>query len=551
MMRLHSDWAYLEQEFGCSIRDRFLMAVRSLDNPKAVTPFLVERDGRRFGLFMHVEKGNVEAAGLPPDIAPVYYRPYFTFEESERPPHVHLTLADALEAVAGGERRIAVDRRAPLSVASELAARFSVEMENASELGTVTLQSAPCADTIVRLGRGRLAAAEAARQLLDKSPVRDRLLPYLDRHADERFSALDTAMQEAGLAGLLVSSTLNMQEIAGVPVGRKHRPLAAIYTPGESHAWVMEPGRAAGGREFASPEAALRDVLPHGRIGVEAEDVGLGLAHALGLEDRDHEPADRLARQWRDENTLPDLPYYVIATRITRHAIDAALDFAAKALRRNTPITEMDPYAVYLQSMREFAAGTLPGVRVARTLTNFHTGARTIFPANAAPHPVDGAMNTLKIDAGCLLFDDDGVLLGCSDIARTLALSDAGNELYGVFQRGVWRTLIPGVAAGRTGEAVHADGANAVWNQRARLVCNPLFVDLAAPERDYDRDVGHLLGKNNLAHLRLVRGDSQRLREGMIACCEYQWPLRGNAIAYEDTCLVTPGGGLNITSDEE
>ena len=41
MMRLHSDWAYLEQEFGCSIRDRFLMAVRSLDNPKAVTPFLV------------------------------------------------------------------------------------------------------------------------------------------------------------------------------------------------------------------------------------------------------------------------------------------------------------------------------------------------------------------------------------------------------------------------------------------------------------------------------------------------------------------------------
>ena len=25
----------------------------------------------------------------------------------------------------------------------------------------------------------------------------------------------------------------------------------------------------------------------------------------------------------------------------------------------------------------------------------------------------------------------------------------------------------------------------------------------------------------------------------MIACCEYQWPLKGNAIAYEDICLVT------------
>src|SRR4051812_36537860 len=119
-MQLHSDWAYLEQEFGCSIRERFLMAVRSLDNPKAVTPFLVERSGRRHALFLHVEKGNVEAARLPPDIAPVYYRPYFTFEESERPPHVHPTLADALEAIADGERDILIDRLAPLSIASEL-----------------------------------------------------------------------------------------------------------------------------------------------------------------------------------------------------------------------------------------------------------------------------------------------------------------------------------------------------------------------------------------------------------------------------------------------
>lgn len=142
-------------------------------------------------------------------------------------------------------------------------------------------------------------------------------------------------------------------------------------------------------------------------------------------------------------------------------------------------------------------------------------------------------------------------MLGCSDIARTLSLSDASNDLYGVFQRGVRRTLVPGAAAGRSGESLHADGTNAVWRERARLSGNPLFVDLESPIRDYDRDVGHLLGKNNLAHLRLVHGDKQLLREGMIACCEYQWPLRGHAIAYEDTCLVTPDGGLNLTSDEE
>ena len=106
-----------------------------------------------------------------------------------------------------------------------------------------------------RLRRGRPASAQAARRLLEHSPVRDRLLPYLDRHADERFVALDAAMADADLAALIVSSTLNMQEIAGVPVASKHRPLGAVYLPGDTNAWVIDQRRSAGGREFVPVEA--------------------------------------------------------------------------------------------------------------------------------------------------------------------------------------------------------------------------------------------------------------------------------------------------------
>ena len=102
-MRLHSDWACLEQEFGCSVQQRFLMAVRPLDNPGAVTPFLLEADGRRFGLFLHVERGNVEAARLPPDIEPVYYRPYFTFDPPENPPSIDGAHVFARHAIDGCE----------------------------------------------------------------------------------------------------------------------------------------------------------------------------------------------------------------------------------------------------------------------------------------------------------------------------------------------------------------------------------------------------------------------------------------------------------------
>lgn len=302
-MRLHSDWAYLEQEFGCSVQQQFLMAVRSLDNPRAVTPFLLESGGRRFGLFLHVERGNVESARLPPDIEPVYYRPYFTFEPPGDPPSVHDGLSDAI--------------------------------------------------------------------------------------------------------------------------------------------------------------------------------------------------------------------------------------------------------AVYMDRLRSFAAGAMPGIRTARTLTNFHTGARTIFPSNPAPYPLDRACNVLKVDAGCLLFDAEGYLLGCSDIARTLALSEAGQDLYRRFREGVCRALIPAAAAGRCGQELHEIGVASVWDKRRELGTNPLFVDLERPDLSYDRDVGHLLGKNNLAHLRFAHGDRETLQEGMIACCEYQWPIAGHAIAYEDTCLVTPQGGLNLTCDEQ
>jgi DNA repair protein RecO (recombination protein O) len=103
-----------------------------------------------------------------------------------------------------------------------------------------------------------------------------------------------------------------VQEIAGVPVGRKDRPLAALYVPGERHAWVIELGNASDGEVFATPEAALQAAMPNGQIGVEVEDVSLGLAEALGLDTRDHKPADTIIRQWRDENALPDLGYYVI-----------------------------------------------------------------------------------------------------------------------------------------------------------------------------------------------------------------------------------------------
>ena len=247
-MRLHSDWSYLDQEFGCSVRQQFLMAVRSLDNPRAVTPFLLESGGRRFGLFLHVERGNVEAARLPPDIEPVYYRPYFTFEPSGEPPPVHDGLSDAMGAVAADGEPIVVDRRLPIAIADSLAERFDVQEEPDGEAGTVTVRPVSRRDVVHALGRHRSEGADAARRLLSASDVRRSVEPYLQGGADRRFDALDACLEDAGLAALVVSSTLNVNEIGGVPVRAKRRPLAVLYRTGDTpwrHRNRTRPGRTA------------------------------------------------------------------------------------------------------------------------------------------------------------------------------------------------------------------------------------------------------------------------------------------------------------------
>lgn len=547
-MTLHADWSYLEQEFGCSLRDHFLMPVRSFDNGRAVSPFILEVGGRRTALFPHVEYGNAEAAILPPEIDRAFYRPYFTLDPAARGP-VHATLMDAIQHLAQGERSIRLDPSLPVGIGAELARVFDVLPEKNFDSGPVTVRCVSAADTAAALATWRPYANQAARRLLDRSPQRDSITPYFDVQVENRFALLDRLLDADQIDAVVLTTRLNIQEVAGVPMRAKQAPVAAFYRPGGT-AWVVEQGTGNQGRSYSSMSAALGHFCASGRIGCEMDDIGVGLFGALGLAARDTTTADMQLRRWRDHSTLPDLAFYVIATRASARATDAALTFAKTEVQAGRVITEMDAYRIYFDTLHRTIAEATPELRLGKTLTNFHTGARTIFPANATAAIVSTTSNVLKLDTGCLLLDARGTLLGCSDIARTLAFSDASRELYELFKRGVRDRLVPSCAVGATGAQIHANGVGAIWGATDRLARNPLFVDFPDPVASYDRDVGHLLGKNNLAHLTFAGRSHGALSEGMIACCEYQWPIAGHAIAYEDTCLVTPSGGLNLTSDE-
>jgi Metallopeptidase family M24 len=546
VMHLHSDWGYIEQQFGCTLPDRFLMALRAFDNTKSVTPFILERDGRRFGLFLHVEKGNVEAAQLPPDIEPVFYQPYFNFDERTLP--AHASLEDAVAFAADGQANLTLDPRIPIGVTKRLEGRYKLTFEERPESGTVSVTTVKPIPTLERMSVHRRRNNKIATQLLERSSVRDRILPYLTDQPDRRFVLLDELLAAAGADAVIASSIINVQELAGVPMRGKRRPIASVYVRGGGLC-IIELGRVSGASVFDSIAGALDSIVPSGRIALEEDDIETWLATSLRLDRRMIIPGDVLLRIWRDRSTLPDLGSYVVTTRASRHAMECALNFARDAVDDERAITELDAFAVYLSALRGFFADFAPDFRVSRTLTNFHAGTRTMFPSNPTHYPVTKAARTLKIDAGCLMMAPDGMMLGCSDIARTLCFEEAGQELFETFQEVTRTRLVPACAAGTFGHDIHALAVKEMSGAKARLSSNPLYFDIGRSPTSYERDVGHLLGRNNLAHLKFTRQENGSLMEGMIACCEYQWPGPGYAIAYEDTCLVSGRTGLNLTED--
>lgn len=545
-MHLHSDWSYIEHQFGCSLPDRFLMALRAFDNIKSVTPFLLERDDKRFGLFLHVEHGNVEAARLPPDIEPVFYQPYFSFAQSHSA--VHASLEDAIGHVANGQTEITLDSRVPIGIARRLRERLNVTFEMSADPGTVSVTTMATSTALERLVRHRGRANEIAARLLERSSIRDEIQPYLVDQDDRRFDLLDNLLSGVDASAIIASSLINVQELSGVPMRGKRRPLAAVYVKGGG-LHLIESGRVEGAAVFDDVATALNTLVPSGNIALEEDDLETWLVSSLGLSRRATVPGDFLLRVWRNRSTLPDIGAYVVTTRASRHAMDQALDFARKAVADERLITELDAFDVYLSVLRGFFQEFAPDFRVARTLTNFHSGARTMFPSNPAHYPVTRAARTLKIDAGCLMMSPDGMMLGCSDIARTLCFEESDQAILDTFQSAIRTRLIPACAPGISGRDIHVLATRLISDAGPDLKSNPIYHDIGKTPESYERDVGHLLGRNNLAHLKFTRAETNTLREGMIACCEYQWPGEGYAIAYEDTCLVASGRGLNLTED--
>ncbi len=200
----------------------------------------------------------------------------------------------------------------------------------------------------------------------------------------------------------------------------------------------------------------------------------------------------------------------------------------------------------YIQLLEEFMKRNRIPVRINSYMTNIHVGKRSIYPARPVEYPLDKNIESLKIDAGVFAIDNQGLIRACSDIARTLVLTNEGEEIYS-FMKKVVLGLMHTMKVGDSGEDIYWRGIQKLAVQESRIKnLNMMPADFSLMEA-YDRDIGHLLERQESWTFGLCKGNRNKLRKGMIGCVEFHWPFKKYGITAEDTFVLTEEGGIPIS----
>lgn len=281
-------------------------------------------------------------------------------------------------------------------------------------------------------------------------------------------------------------------------------------------------------------------------IGYEEVDLSWNAWTWLGLHDSGR-PATDVFRRWREVRAWEDVPAYVIGSAITLTAIDDALRSVHGGLNEGSDVTELDAYQVYRSTVEgQISRNRLP-VRVRTYFTHTHAGNRSHFPAKATKHSLV-PLTSLKIDGGLEIYDTRGMFHAVSDVTR----SAVGTPEAETFYRALTHALLDGAIAacrpGSKGEDVFAAGLAKLEREQAEIVSGGFVPDRGRPlSQAFQRNIGHLLGKQEPATIEFQPSSRSALEAGMVGAAEFQWPYRDYCIGVEDLFLVTEEGPVNLT----
>jgi len=561
-VELITDFNSIKEETGLKIEDNFLYPALGLDSYRDVAPTLVKTDNNKSYLIAkQIEEGNLSANGRAfsivgnLDIDMVYHGSYFTWEAiqamSEPAP---ATQAQALAKVLRIDT-VTVNRDMPLGRYQEFQEEFQVTVNPGEKKDVkISVYEVDKEGAVSSYNKDRASAEEIAIALIDEvatitSEDKDLVKEYIRKNKSDKFALLDTLMSRDNISCLLASSRINVQELTAVPWEQLKDGILALYNGQQICVLSPEPVNSPPLKktgDYKNLRDALDNLIGDASLGVEEKNLDIGRVLEIGLDKVKN--ATDLFRTWREQSAHSDLPYYVIAGHATRYAMENALAYTEEAMSAKRKITERDVEEKYLALFNDFKVKyNCPFIDFKKYFVVLHAGTRTPYASLSSDFPLNTDMNSLKLDSGILVFHN-GIFRACSDMARSIVLTEEGKKVYELTEKCMVEHAIPAAKQGNTGSDVYWAGVSPLVKMEEKIKEWGMLPPGASIKDSYNRDIGHIMGKQEPVTLGLVKAEtSRRLQSGMVGAVEYQWPYKKHALGIEDLYLVTDKKGINIS----
>lgn len=559
-----SDLNAMREEIGL-ILENPQVVIENLDSLKDVGPILIKTPDNEYYLIVaevtvsdYTPGGRVFSTISKP-IKTIYYRLYFTWEKSQEALKASPTNhAEALARVLP-VNRVKVSRDMALDKYREFQGQFHVDLSPTTKRDIrILLYQVNKAGAISLYNKDRPSAEETATALINKVSTQkseDKALikQSLSMSKSDRLAPLDALMKKNNVSCLLASSKIHIQGLTALPWDEIKDGCLALYNGHQIFVLSQEPTKHSNltrVNEYGNLREALDNLVGNAVLGVEEKDLDIGRALEIGLDRIKN--ATNLFRAWQEETAHFDLPYYVIAGQITRWATEKTLAFVEEGIKAKKNLTEMDAEEKFYELVDELLTRYNPSLSWYKPLIGrkkaavMHAGTRIISPSQATNYPLSAEMNSFKIDVGIELFHN-GILHACSDVARTLVFTEEGKRFYDLLERNLLEHVIPAVKHGNTGADVYWAGISQLAKMEEKIKewgMMPADVSLSDA---FNRNIGHLLAKQNAVTLSFTKQETNRLQSGMIGSAEYVWAYRKHSLLIEDMYLVTDEKGINIS----
>lgn len=548
MLRIVCDAQAVADRFGFEPLSSLLFTSIRLDSHRFVTPLIVEGDGDDILLVRQQEQGNVLSSGVDP--AQIrFYDPWVTIDQRiVEDTEAASSLPALVKELSHGES-IELDPRAPYIHYLGISGEVDVKVPAATADRPVIAYAIDQHRVLQQFASWRQEAVGVAARIIGDVPTLRGLEDELRSDRDSRFEALGSLAAELDVDGIIASSPPNFSELTGT---RAREGAMVVWSASDGRVVIIAgedvtdvPGEPIG--RYQSASEAIIGITGVGRLAIEEQWESTELALDLVARGNNLISASKSLGSWRDLRDDEDLAFQVIAARASVTAIEETVAWVHEQLDAGRSITELDAYSVYLRQVQEFRVRNGIPFAVEPYFTNLHSSSRMLFPGPPVDFPINEDTKCVQLDAGVKV-SVDGVILGTSDMARSVLRSDNGREAYELLTTAVREGIIAHIRPGLVCEEVHARTLEYLQDVRPRMI----EIGLLGPEVDFDaeyskRNVGHLMGKQESFANELRPGYTHELTVGNYGAAEIPWRYGDHAIGTEDLWYIGTSKTFNLT----